>query len=141
MLATLPPRVQADVLTKLEIRPKNLLHLNLGNDRKKVSLVMRATHHFMNTYHDLDFIIPSNFRAIEQVKKTFVYADNFAVATGMENHLYDLSPPELQCTGFVRPYSAAFSVEYRKDVMELFQRGVVRVLICTDAAGMVSIIQ
>ena len=43
-----------------------------------------------------------------------------------------------QEAGIIHPYSAAFSPEYRANVMALFKAGVVRILICMDAAGMVS---
>lgn len=53
-------------------------------------------------------------------------------------HLYEIGPEEFRKAGIIRTYSAAFSVKYRREVMELFKAGDVRILICTDAAGMVS---
>ncbi|KAF8989723.1 P-loop containing nucleoside triphosphate hydrolase protein [Cyathus striatus] len=97
--ATLPPRIR--------------------NDRRNVSIVIQAMHHAMNTYRDLDFIIPPELQNPNEIKKTFIYADSLAVATLIEDHLYELCPDRWQYKGFIRPYSAAFSV-----------------LICTDAAGM-----
>jgi superfamily II DNA helicase RecQ len=39
--------------------------------------------------------------------------------------------------GIIRPYSAAYSPGHRAEVMALFKAGIVRILVCTDAAGMV----
>jgi Lhr-like helicase len=74
------------------------------------------------------------------VKKSFVYADNITAGSDMMEHLYEIGPEEFREAGIIRTYSAAFSVEYRQDVMELFKAGHVRILICTGAAGMVSLL-
>lgn len=139
MSATLAPRVRADVLNKLQYNQNNFVDINLGNERENVSIVVRSMHHAMNTYRDLDFLIPPDLRSSKDIKKAFVYADTLAVATDIEDHLYELCPERLRYTGFIRPYSAAFSTKYREEVMKQFREGTVRVLICTDAAGMVSI--
>ena len=138
MSATLPARVRDDVLTKLQFDVKDYEDIDEGNDRKNVSIVVRAMHHPMNTYRDLRFVIPEGVQSIDQVKKTFIYADSIAEAEEIENYLYSLCPKELREQGFIRPYSAAYpQAEYRNIAMEKFKGGEVRVLICTDAAGMV----
>ncbi|KAF5342587.1 hypothetical protein D9611_001979 [Ephemerocybe angulata] len=136
MSATLPPRVRNDVLSKLQYDLRHFLDLNIGNDRHNVSIIIRAMHHAMNTYRDLWFLIPAVLRSILDIKKAFVYADTIHVARDIEDYLYSLCPEEMRKEGFIRPYSAAFSVEYREAVMEQFKVGKVRILICTDAAGM-----
>ena len=55
----------------------------------------------------------------------------------MEKRLYNITPESFQEVGIIRPYSAAYSVKYRTEVMALFKAGFVHILICTDAAGMV----
>ncbi|KAF6743084.1 ATP-dependent DNA helicase RecQ [Ephemerocybe angulata] len=136
MSATLAPRVREDVLNKLQFNRKAFIDLDLGNDRNNVSIIIRAMHHAMNTYRDLKFLIPAILRRLQDIKKAFVYADTIRVATDIENYLYSLCPEAFRFKGFIRPYSAAFSVEYRAAVMEQFRSGQVRILICTDAAGM-----
>ena len=131
MSATLPARVRNDVLAKLQYG-KEYEFLNVGNDRPNVSLVIRAIEHPLNSYCDLDFIIPPNISDSKEIPKTFLYADN--VMKGVDIAV------EMQALGIIRVYSSAFSHEYRAEVMRLFRTGEVRVLICTDAAGMVSLI-
>lgn len=138
MSATLPARVRNDVITKLQFNRDSYLDLNVGNDRPNVSLVVRAFQNAMNTFSDLDFLIPKDAKGPESIKKTFVYADDVSAGVGIEDYLYSLCPDSWRESGFIRPYSAAYSVEYRTAVMILFLAGIVRILICTDAAGMVS---
>ena len=137
MSATLPSRVRNDVLKKLQFND-DFVDLKVGNDRPNISLVVRAIQNPMNTYSDLDFLIPKGVKDVKEVPKTMVYADQVAVGVDMEDRLYDISPDSFRETGFIRPYNAAYSLEYRTTVMALFKAGVVRILICTDAAGMVS---
>ncbi|KAF8162230.1 P-loop containing nucleoside triphosphate hydrolase protein [Pholiota molesta] len=136
MSATLPDRVRRDVLKKLHFDEQKYTYLNLGNDRPNVSIVVRAIQNNISSYTDLDFLIPSDAQTASNVKKTFVYSDNITVGSDMMEHLYEISPVSLRDSGAIRTYSSAFSSKYRREVMELFKAGIVRILICTDAAGM-----
>ena len=138
MSATLGLRVRRDVLQKLQFDEHNFLDLNLGNNRSNVSIVVRAIQNPMNTYTDLDFLIQEGVQNPSDVKKAFVYADSVSVGVDIEDRLYSRSPDTFRETGVIRPYSAAYSSTYRKNTMALFKSGVIRILICTDAAGMVT---
>ena len=113
------------------------LNLAIGNDRPNVSLVVRAIQNPMNTFSDLDFLIPARITDPQQVKQTFIYADQISSADGMEKRLYSIAPESFREAGIIRPYSTAYSVKYQTEVMAMFKAGIVRILICTDAAGMV----
>lgn len=139
MSATLPERVRKDVLVKLQFDQQNYLFLNLGNDRPNVSLVVRAIQNTMHTFSDLAFLIPQDVRCADSIPKAFVYADNVSGGLDMVDYLDGRLPIELQGIGLVRPYNAALSTECRDLVMDLFKAGMVRILVCTDAAGMVRI--
>lgn len=138
MSATLTPRVRRDILRKLQYQA-TYLDLNIGNDRPNVSLVVRAIQHPMNTFVDLAFLVSDGIKKPEDIKKTFIYADDISAGSDIEDYLYSRCPSEWRQLGLViLPYSAAFSPEYRAAVMALFLLGIVRILVCTDAAGMVS---
>lgn len=137
MSATLSDRVRRDVLSKLQFNTGTFLDLAIGNDRPNVSLVVRAIQNPMNTFSDLDFLIPAGVTDPQQVKQAFVYADQVSTSDGMEKRLYSISPDTFRDAGIIRLYSAAYSFTYRTEVMALFKAGIVRILICTDAAGMV----
>ncbi|KAF4622423.1 hypothetical protein D9613_008999 [Agrocybe pediades] len=81
-------------------------------------------------------MIPAGITNAEEIPLTFVYADKINDGVGIEDRLNALLPENLRNQGIIRPYSAAYSPEHRDILMELFREGIVRVLICTDAAGM-----
>ena len=138
--ATLAPKVRRDVLDKLQFgKGGNYVNIDVGNDRPNVSMVIRGIHHPLNTYADLDFVMAMLVDDPSQIPKTFIYADNIAVGQKIIEHLNSLLPASLQYSGIIRPYNAAYGKAYRKKVMALFTKGNVRILVCTDAAGMVSI--
>ncbi|RXW12410.1 hypothetical protein EST38_g13443 [Candolleomyces aberdarensis] len=136
MSATLSPRVRKDVLSKLEFDDNNYVFVNIGNDRPNVALVARAIEHPQETYIDLNFIIPENTANAEDIPLTLIYADNIPKSTSVIDHLETLLPPNLRSLGLMRPFSAAFPHDYRSTLLDAFKKGVVRVMVCTDAAGM-----
>lgn len=137
--ATLPTRVRRDVLRVLRFDQKNFINIDVGNDRPNVSIVIRGIQHPLNTYADLDFVINGLANTPNDIAKTFIYCDNIAMGTEIIDHLTELLPIHLRTMGIIRPYNATFSKEYRKAVMKEFRGGQVRILVCTDAAGMVGL--
>ncbi|KAH6894808.1 P-loop containing nucleoside triphosphate hydrolase protein [Coprinopsis sp. MPI-PUGE-AT-0042] len=136
MSATLAGRVRRDILRKLEYAKDGWVFVNIGNVGPNVALAVRAIEHAMNTYVDLDFIIPRSIEQASDIPATLLYADNVPHITDIIDHLETLLPQHLQYTGLIRPFSTAFSHDYRSAAMDHFKRGRVRVLVCTDAAGM-----
>ncbi|KAJ7660438.1 P-loop containing nucleoside triphosphate hydrolase protein [Mycena rosella] len=114
--ATLLARVHNDVLSKLQFS-KDYMNIDVGNDRPNVSIIVRGIQNTLSSYTDLDFLV-----------------------AWIIDHLTSLLPPELQDTVQgdtpIRPYNAALSKEYRKKAMDRFKEGKVRIMVCTDAAGM-----
>jgi len=136
--ATLTPRVKDDLMAKLQFN-RDIIFINIGNDRPNVAQVVRAMEHPMNSYRDLDFLIPENMSSPGNVNKCFLYTDNIKEGGHITDYLNGHVCEEYQSQGLVRPYNASMSKRYRKLVMNLFKRGIVRILVCTDAAGMVSL--
>lgn len=134
--ATLSARVRADVLSKLQFG-KDFVNINIGNDRPNVSLVVRAIHEPMNTHADLAFVLGDKPMVAADIPKSFIYADDIDGGITMLDNLEEMLPPHLRGKGLIRPYNAAHDEQYLKTVMALFRAGVVRILVCTDAAGMV----
>ncbi|PPQ76930.1 hypothetical protein CVT24_009052 [Panaeolus cyanescens] len=65
-----------------------------------------------------------------------LYADSVAKGPEIIDYLSSLLPPHLRNSGLIRPFSVGFHLEYRSTVIDLFKPKKVRVLVCTDAAGM-----
>ncbi|KAH9028541.1 P-loop containing nucleoside triphosphate hydrolase protein [Lactarius hengduanensis] len=131
--ASLTQRVCRDITQKLQFQA-GYVYKNLGNDRPNVSIVVRAIHDPLHSYTDLNFLIPANVRQGEDLKKTWVYANNIEVGAEIIDHLRTLLPNHLH--SIIRPYNAVHSIDYRTVAMDQFRSGNIRVLVCTDAAGM-----
>ncbi|KAF8153775.1 P-loop containing nucleoside triphosphate hydrolase protein [Crassisporium funariophilum] len=134
--ATLSGHVRRDVLRVLRFDHQNFVDIDVGNDRSNVSIVVRGIQHPLNSYADLDFIIKEHITDPSEIPKTFIYCDNIAMGTEIITYLMKRLPDEMRYLGFIRPYNACFSKEYRTVVMDKFRTGTLRILVCTDAAGM-----
>ena len=88
--ATLTARVRRDIQSKLHFSKGNSIFLDMGNDRTNVSLVVRACKHPMNTFTDLDFVIPDQPLSPTDIKKTYIYVDNITTGSEIIDHLTDV---------------------------------------------------
>lgn len=138
--ATLTPRVRRDIQSKLHFSKGNCIFLDTGNDCTNVSLVVRACEHPMNTFADLDFVIPDQLVSPSDIKKTYLYVDDIATGSQIVDHLTSVlqkQNPSLVSEGLIRPFNATLSHEHREEAMKQFRDRQIRILVCTDAAGMV----
>lgn len=135
--ATLTPLVHQDLLSKLQFDRSGHLFINIGNDRPNVSQVVRAMEHPANSFRDLDFLVPTSISSPMNILKGFLYSDDIKAGAATVDYLNERVDPKYRHLGLIRPFNATMSKLYRKQVMKLFQEGKVRILVCTDAAGMV----
>lgn len=144
--ATLTGRVRRDIESKLHFAKQGTIFLNEGNDRPNVSIVVRACEYPLNSFADLNFILPSTIRCHTDIPKTYVYVDSINTGSDLidyiANCIEERIARESSCRslgrGLVRPFNATLSKDYRKVAMAHFRSGDIRILVCTDAAGMVS---
>ncbi|KAH9939562.1 P-loop containing nucleoside triphosphate hydrolase protein [Amylocystis lapponica] len=146
--ATLTPRVRRDIHVKLNFPKRGSRFFNTGNDRPNVSIVVRAAQHAMNSFEDLNFVIPTVINGPLDIPKTYIYVDNISVGSDVVDFLVDKVQSRLRRDGtaydsdhtlpstIIRPFNATFSQPYREEAMQQFRDGRIRVLVCTDAAGM-----
>lgn len=87
MTATLTARSRRDIHSKLQLRGSSFI--NQGNDRPNVSIIVRACEHPLESYSDLDFVLPTKITTIEDVKKTWIYVDNITTGSEIIDHLAD----------------------------------------------------
>ncbi|KAI0041673.1 P-loop containing nucleoside triphosphate hydrolase protein, partial [Auriscalpium vulgare] len=132
----LTARVREDVLHKLQFSSTDYVNISLSNDRPNVTQIVRAIEHPISSFIDLDFVVPHSVNNITAIPKTFLYTDDIKGGASIVDYLNARVPPKFRDLGLIRPYNAAMSQKYRKDVMRLFHAGIIRVLVCTDAAGM-----
>ncbi|OJT07078.1 ATP-dependent DNA helicase Q5 [Trametes pubescens] len=140
--ATLTPRVRRDVSSKLHFPKSGGAFLNVGNDRPNVSIVVRACEHPMNSLADLDFVVPPGIsRDPSAISKTYLYSDNINIGSDIVDYLRARLISQCQmdpdiAAAAIRPFNATMSHKYRTESIDHFRRGLIRVLVCTDAAGM-----
>ncbi|KAI0041674.1 P-loop containing nucleoside triphosphate hydrolase protein, partial [Auriscalpium vulgare] len=125
-----------DVLHKLQFSSTDYVNISLSNDRPNVTQIVRAIEHPISSFIDLDFVVPHSVNNITAIPKTFLYTDDIKGGASIVDYLNARVPPKFRDLGLIRPYNAAMSQKYRKDAMRLFHAGIIRVLVCTDAAGM-----
>ncbi|KAH9915831.1 P-loop containing nucleoside triphosphate hydrolase protein, partial [Fomitopsis serialis] len=143
LTATLTARVRRDIHRALHFPKGGSRFVNVGNDRPNVALVVRAAEHPQNTYKDLDFIVPSSISRVEDIPKTWIYVDNINTGTEIIDHLATLLETRTasrtdipQPANLIRPFNAVLSSEYRTAAMDAFRKGSIRIMVCTEAAGM-----
>ncbi|KAG8744394.1 hypothetical protein FRC12_014801 [Ceratobasidium sp. 428] len=133
--ATLTPRVIHHITSSLHMHKSKSVLINEGNERPELSLIIRKCEFPMNTFLDLYFLF-KNIAFARDIPKTYIFIDNKKEGRRAVQILNGFLPPHLRRCGLIRPFNAHHSPEYRAMVMMLFQLGIIRVLVCTDAAGM-----
>ena len=128
--------------------PTQSRFINMGNDRPNVSIIVRACEHPLCSFADLAFVIPETLHDLRDIPKTYLYVDNIATGTEIINYLGSrletvaptlLVPPGVaSLREVIRPFNATLSLDYRTHAMDRFRSGHIRILVCTDAAGMAS---
>ena len=94
-----------------------------------------------DSWKDLDFLVPSGTKiaAPTCIPKSMVFVDNRNTAQYIANHLrlrLDSEETMESRVGLITVYTAALEINTRNVIMGNFRTGKVRVLVCTDAAGM-----
>lgn len=88
--ATLTRRVRRDIQTKLQFPRSGSQYWNNGNDRSNISIVVRACQNPMNSFADLNFVIPEHVSKPEDIPKTWIYIDDINTGNDMVNYLGNL---------------------------------------------------
>ena len=114
---TLTPKAHQDVLQKLKYDLDNYILINKGNDWPNVAQVIHAMEHPMNSFHDIDFVIPESMASPTDIPKAFVYVDDITVSGELSDHLNGRVDNKFGHLGLVQPYNAAMSKSYCKDAL------------------------
>lgn len=94
--------------------------------------------HAASSFGDLDFIVPHGTEFAQSIKTTMIYIDNVIRVTDTVIHLTCRLGPMLQHRGIIRPIHAWMPDYYRTHALQALIDGKVRIVVCTEAAGMVS---
>ncbi|KDN41092.1 hypothetical protein RSAG8_07646, partial [Rhizoctonia solani AG-8 WAC10335] len=136
--ATLRPKVKQDVLSTLGFSAdaSKYVDINIGNERKNVYIGVRSMKFPSSSFRDLSILVPSDAATPLNIPKAIVHIDNVIDVTLAVIALNGWLHPSLQDLGLIMPVHAWMPPSYRSDAMAKLFLGLVRILICTEAAGM-----
>lgn len=105
-------------------------------DRRNVYMcAIPITPREIATRQDLQNWIPKNCRDPGRIPKTMVFIDSKRMVCDTADLLEACLHPELRGRNIIMDYSTIISVEQRKEIIKGFHAGIIRVLVCTEAAG------
>ncbi|EMD34258.1 hypothetical protein CERSUDRAFT_55318 [Gelatoporia subvermispora B] len=133
--ATLPTPVLSDVTDLLNLRPNQTDHIFRSNDRPDIAIGVRRMRHAADSYHDLDFLIPDNFKDGDPPPPKFlIFFNNIREAESAAQHLRSRLPEHLRQK--VKWFHSIMSDKYRNDEFEALKNSDVFGLCVTDSFGM-----
>ena len=134
VLIPVPRQALADVILSLKIDIKKSFFLNRGNDQPNIKpsavTIKSAT----------DFPSLSNFFVSEEgpalpIKKTIIFTNSRQLTQEISRYLQSILPDYLEQT--ICYFHALRSPRAKKIVLEQFRNSSVKILVSTEAAGMV----
>jgi superfamily II DNA helicase RecQ len=126
--ATLPPPVLAQVRQTLHIRADNSYHVNLGVDRPNIAWICRKMDGAKSDLKALDFVIDEDVQ-------TMVFFDDINLSLDALKHLRSLLPDWRK--NEIAAYNSRRTTRAKLRIMDEFRRGKIKILLTTEAAGMV----
>lgn len=139
--ATLPDHVKEDIRTKLKIAD-NATVIAVTNARPNIALSVRPMKYSDKSKADLRFLIPQGALFATDIPITLVYCNSRTVAEDIADIIRQWLPRGMftnetrhDCVAF---YHAKVGEKRKRELEEKLRKGEVRILICTDAVGMVS---
>ena len=134
--ATLPPAALADCFSCMNVDVKDSFTLNLGNHRPNITmsvLHMDGSKDYKAIYDVLPD--PNSITAAKDFQKTIIFTNS-------------VNATQVLCQDLRQRYGSTFchhidflhahrTAKAKQHVMKLFRKGVIKILIATEAAGMV----
>lgn len=137
--ATSPPHVRQRVHYTLGMaRPTTLIERSV--DRPNIFLSVYTIRNTTRSFLDLEYLVPKDAQGPLEIPKTVVFVDNRRTVWELTSYLLELieriwgDNPSFY--DLVADYSTVLSQKHRDAVLEDFNEGHVRILVCTEAAGM-----
>ena len=113
--------------------------VRLTNARPNVALSVRAMQKKEKSMGDLRFLIEPGAEKPEDIKITLVYCNQRAVTEDGADYARDWADEHGIPRETVAFYHALIGEKRKREIEEKLARGEIRILLCTDAVGMVSI--
>lgn len=134
--ATLPDHILDDINAKLQLSA-SIKSIRISNARPNVALSCRRMHHPDNSKADLRFLIPKGARKPEDIDVTLVYCNQRTVTEDIVDRMRVWLRAEGIPTSCVAFYHAKVGEKRKRELEDDLRTGEIRILVCTDAVGMV----
>lgn len=132
--ATLAPQPLREVRTKLAIDPEMSFYLNLGNDRPNIAMSVQQIE-AADDYEALRPLLAQDVLTRDDFIKLMVFVNTRNATQTVCRHVRLFYPKHLRsCIDYLHAHRTARA---KKRVMRRFRQGKIKVLIATEAAGMV----
>lgn len=134
--ATFTPTILADIKRMFGLDSSRLVHIRRPNDRPNIHLAVRKIQHAVNSYLDLAFLLPENWRDGDPPPPTFIiFFDNISHAVGAGKFLRRRLPPEFR--NKIKWFHSDMSTAYKEQTLQDLRDGKIWGLCATDSFGMV----
>ena len=133
-----------DMRVKLQLDP-DAERIAVTNARPNIALSVRPIKHAIKSKADLRFLIPRETRSPNDIPITLVYCNSRTVAEDIVDVLRQWLPTEAdggrapEWTDCIAFYHAKVRERRKRELEEKLRKGLVRILVCTDAVGMVKL--
>ncbi|KII90534.1 hypothetical protein PLICRDRAFT_157733 [Plicaturopsis crispa FD-325 SS-3] len=131
--ATLPPSALDEVSTKLNIDLTSSFFLNLGNDRPNITpkvIQIKST----DDYEALKKLVKDGVITPDDLEKTIIYVDGVNATQHLVREIRTWFPASFH--DYIDCLNSRRTPFAKTTVMDRFRRGLVRILVATEAAGM-----
>jgi bloom syndrome protein len=132
--ATLAPEPLREVRTKLAIDPEASFYLNLGNDRPNIAMSVQQIDS-TDDYDALRPLLAQDVTTPDDIIKSVVFVNARNATQLVCRRVRQFYPKHLR--RYVDYLHAHRTVRAKRRVMQRFRQGKIKVLIATEAAGMV----
>ncbi|KAJ7766972.1 P-loop containing nucleoside triphosphate hydrolase protein [Mycena maculata] len=137
--ATLPPAVLSDVMNNLQISSKKCTIIQWSNDRPNIHLVVREMKYGMNSYKDLAFLIPEDWKPGDLLPPKFlIFFDSIADSIEAAKFLQNCLPLEYRHK--IKWFNSEMSTEFKDIESDSQKSGKIWGLCCTDSFGCLDLI-
>lgn len=136
--ATLPPALLDETLDKLEFQRDRVFMINHGNYRSNITQMMCRMRGGAKDLQAVDWVIDEALQGRELIR-TVIYANSRDIVMKLFHHLrQQLSYPYQIQINFIHAFR---SVQAKRKVMQNFRAGQLKILVATEVAGMVRLLQ
>jgi len=134
--ATIPDHILDDIRAKVSLS-KTPCTVSMSNERPNIALSCRKMRHSAESKGDLRFLIPRNASSADDIETTLIYCNERSTTEDVCDTLRDFAEDSGLPRDCIAFYHAKVGTKRKRELEELLQEGKVRILVCTDAVGMV----